>query len=812
MMNSLRYAIRLLAKSPGFTLVAVLTLALGIGVNSAIFSVVDAVMLRPLPYSDPGRLVAIWEQVIGQGPIRIQTSRSESPRRTTVSPANLIDYRRGTPSLSGIAGHDYAAMNLTESGPPERIWGERVTANYFEVLGVQPARGRGILPEEDRPGAPSVAVISHELWERRFGLDPQMVGSSITLDGVKYRVIGIMPPGFESPAQFGFSDHLNFFTPAAYPAQLLASHGDHEINVLARLAPGATIQRAQAELDAISAQLQKQFPDTNRGVSTAMTPLAEDIARGVRTSLLVLLGSVGLILLIACANLANLLMVRAVGRQREVSIRMALGAGRGRVMVELMVHSLVLAIFGGAAGLALGLWTRRLLVAIAPAGIPRIDSAGLDARVLFFTLLLSVVTGVIFGLLPAWQVSAGRPVESLKSNQRSLAGGTVMRWRSVLMGAEIALSMVLLIGAGLLLRSFIALNAVDLGFTTERVIAMNISLPDSRYKSADQRATFFEELSARVNALPGVIASGVSNRMPMRGGWSGSFQIDGLEGDFDADLQAVSPGYFPTLGISLMRGRLLTPADRPNTPLVAVVNSAFVRAFLHDRDPLGLRLRRNKNSPWFSIAGVVSDIRRGGKAEALNPEMYFPAAQTNLYPVRLADFAFRASGDPRSLIAAVQQQIWAIDRDQPVTNVKTLQEMISQSAGQRRFQTLLLGLFAALALALALVGVYGVISYSVSQRTAEIGLRIALGAGRTDILRLVVLRAMLVVAAGIATGLAGALALSRSLATLLFAIKPTDPATYATIALLLAAVALAACYVPARRAAHVDPMVALRYE
>jgi len=811
-MSNIRYALRLLARSPAFTLVAILTLGLGIGVNSAIFSVVDAVMLRPLPFAEPNRLVSLWEQVTGRGPSRISTSGSEGPRRTTVSPANLVDYRGGTRAFSGMAGYGYAAMNLTEAGPPERIWGERVTANFFELLGVQPERGRGLLPEDDHPGAANVVVISHELWERRFGLDPNMIGRQITLDGVKYRVVGIMAAGFDSPAQYGFSDRLHFYAPAAYPPELLANHGDHEIKVVARLAPGATLQQAQSELDSVSRRLAERFPDSNRGVSTTITPLAEDIARGVRTSLLVLLGAVGLILLIACANLANLLMVRAIERQREVSIRMALGASRARVIAELVMHSLALALFGGAAGLVLGLWTRRLLVRLAPAGIPRLESSGLDVRVLLFTLLLAVVTGVLFGLFPAWQVSASRPVETLKSNTRSVAGGAVMRWRSVLMAAEIALSMVLLIGAGLLLRSFIALNAVDLGFATGHVLAMNITLPDARYTTADQRFAFFENLIARVESLPGVLAAGVSNRMPMRGGWSGGLELEGRDGYVESDLQAVSPGYFRTLGIGLLRGRLLTPADRAGAPLVAVVNNAFVRAFLRDKDPLGVRSRRNDRAPWFTIVGVVADVRRGGKEDAVNPELYFPAAQTNLYPVRLADFAFRAAGDPKSLIGAVEKEIWAIDRDQPVTNVKTLDEVLSQSVAQRRFQMFLLIFFAGLALLLALVGVYGVISYSVTQRTGEIGLRIALGAAEADILRLVIARAMLVVGAGVAAGLAGAFALSRSLTTLLFAVKPADPAVYAAIAALLAIVALGACYVPARRAAKVDPLVALRYE
>ncbi len=811
-MRNIRYALRLLRNSPGFTTIALLTLALGIGVNSAIFSVVDAVMLRPLPYAEPERLVSLWEMVTGPPPAIVKTVNSpDYPRRSTVSPANLMDYRTA-PSFSGLAAHEYAAMNLSQAGAPERIWGERVSSNFFDVLGIQPERGRAILPEEDRPGVPKVVVISHELWARRFGLDPEMIGKSIMLDGVPHRVIGIMAAGFEAPAQFGFSDRLQFFIPEAFPADLLANRGDHEVNVAGRLRPGASIEQARAELDAISTRLASQYPDTNKNYKTAIAPMREDIARNVRTSLLVLLGAVGLILLIACANLANLLMARAVGRLREVSIRIAIGASRGRVIRELVGQSLVLAGLGGMAGLALGSWARQLILRWAPGGIPRLDGASLDWRVLLFTVSVAFLTGLAFGLFPAFQVAAGAPIDSLRSNDRSVAGGAVLRWRAIFMAAEIALSMMLLIGAGLLLRSFIVLNKVDLGFQTERVLAMNINLPDEGYKTPEQRLAFFEDLTARVTALPGVVAAGFSNRMPMRGGWSGGFQIPGLTGSYEAELQAVSPGYFETLGFTLLRGRLLTPADRNGAMPVAVVNAAFSRMFLQGGDPVGRQIQRNPTAPLITIVGVVADIHRSGKTEAANPAIYFPAAQTNLYPVRIADFAFRTANDPKPLIAAVERQVWAIDRNQPVTNVKTLAEVVSQSVAQRRFQMWLLLLFAGLAFILSVIGVYGVIAYSVSQRTKEIGLRIALGAGRRDILFMIVVRGMLVVASGILAGAAGAYAISRSLRSLLFEIQPADGVTYFAVAGLLSIVAPAACYLPARRAAAVDPMVALRYE
>ena len=815
MIHDLRYALRLLAKSPGFALVAVLTLALGIGVNSGIFTVVDAVMLRPLPYPEPNRLVSLWERALHGGPVNMNTSGSslaKGPARFTVSVANLTDYRHDNHVFSGMAGFQITGMNLTESGPPERLSGERVTSDFFSVLGVQPAQGRALLAEEDHPGNDHVVIVTDDLWKQRFGSDPNLIGSSLTLDGEKYRVVGIMPSGFQSPMQLSIPDKLSFFLPAAYPAAVLTAHGDHQINVLARLKPGVTIPQAQADLDAISNRLAQSYANTNENVKTGIAPLSDDLAHDVRASILVLAGSVGLILLIACANLANLLLVRSIGRSREITIRFALGASRARVIGELVTQSVVLAAFGCAVGLMFGAWTRQLLVALAPPGIPRLASASLDGRVVLFTVILSFATGILFGLFPAWQVSKARPAESLKSNDRNMAGTGVMRWRSSLMIAEIAVSMVLMVGAGLLLRSFMTLNGVDLGFVTERVLAMSISLPSTLYQTPERRLAFFDDLASRVASLPGVQAVGFANRMPMRGGWRSSVEVDTATQNTDADFQAVSPGYFQTLGIPLLRGRLLTSADRTSAPPVAMVNMEFVRRFLPGQQPLGRRLRHGAGAPWVTIVGIAGDIHRGGKAGAVNSQVYLSAAQPAQYPVRIADFAFRAAGDPKTLMAAIQQQVWAIDKDQPVTNVKTLEEVISQSVAERRFQTLLLLLFAGLALVLALVGVYGVISYSVSQRTGEIGLRIALGASRGNILRLVIEKAMLLVVAGIAAGAAGAYGLSRYLTSLLFQIKPGDPVTYTSLALLLSVVALAACYVPARRATRVDPMVALRNE
>ncbi|HVO99632.1 MAG TPA: ABC transporter permease [Bryobacteraceae bacterium] len=817
-MNNLRYSIRLLLKSPGFSLVAILTLALGIGVNSAIFSIVDAVMLRPLPYPHPDRLVSIWEEKIGDGPNSANTSGQSLgkigwPARWTVSPANLTDYRTQKNSFVSLAGFAVTGMNLTESGPPERLFGEQVTANYFSTLGVSPAHGRAFLPEEDHPGANKVVIVSDELWHSRFGGDPHLLESSITLDHEKYTVVGIMPAGFKSPSQFNMTIPLLYYIPAAYPAVLLANHGNHTVNVLGRLKPGGSLSAARAELDGISQSLAQRYPNACKNLKAGADLLSSDISGGVRTSLFVLLGAVGLILLIACANLANLLLVRAIGRQKEIAIRFALGASRGRVIGELLAQSAILAALGCGAGLAFGSWTEQLLIGLAP-HLPRLEEESMNGQVLFFAMALSAAAGLVCGILPAWQASKSRPVEAMRASGRQSAGNPVLRWRSAFMVAELAVSMVLLVGAGLLLKSFVTLNHVELGIATERVLDVRISLPDLGYGTPQRREAFFEDLAGRVGALPGVQAVAFANNFPLRGGWSSDYRAEEHpESGPEADYQAVSPGYFATLGITLERGRLLTAADRNGSLPVAVINEELARRLYPNQDPVGKRFRlRDDDQPWIAIAGVVSDVRRDGKAGKMNPEVYLPAAQTSLYPVRLSELCFRSASDPKALIGAVQRQVWAIDKDIPITNVRTYDEIVSQSVSEKRFQTLLLGLFAALALILAVVGIYGVISYSVSQRIPEIGVRMALGASRGQILAMVLGRAMFLTAAGIAAGVLGALALSRYLKTLLFQVAPGDPWTYASIAAILAAVACVASLIPARRATRVDPLVALRYE
>ncbi len=714
---------------------------------------------------------------------------------------------------TGLAGVETSFMNLTGMGAPQRVYGERVTAGYFPVLGVRPQLGRTFTPEEDRPGAAAVVVLTQEFWAGRLGGDTAVLDRTILLDGHIYQVIGVMPREFQPATQFGLTNRIEYIVPAAYSNDLLTNRGDHEVGVVGRLKRGVTLKAAQAELTGISLGLESRFPDTNLGMRAVIAPLREDIVHGVRDSLLALWCASGLILLITCVNVANLLLVRAVGRRHETSVRFALGAGRLRVVRQFLAESLLIAAAGCAVGMALGLAFLRAVVAVAPRNIPRLDTVGLDWQVFAAAAAIATLTGLAFGLAPAWQASRTRPAESLKSSERKTGTRTQARWRGALTVAEIALSMVLITGAGLFLKSFARIMGMELGFRTENVLAMNIALPDAGYPTADQRLKFFEELERRVRTLPGVQSAAFANRFPMRGGWSSGITIDGVgDSNLSPDAQAVSPGYFETLGIPLVKGRVLTQADRLGARHVAVVNQAFARQYLGGGDPMGRRFRRGSKQPWFEIAGVVNDVRRGGKTQAVKPQIYLPAAQTDGYPVRLADFAVRTAGDPRLLTGAIQREVWGIDKDQPVTAVRTMDEIVSLSVAEQRFQMLLLALFAGVAVVLAMIGIFGVLSYAVNQRMNELGIRIALGASPGRILGMVLKQAGGLIASGVAIGLAGALALTRLVANLLFHVQAHDWVTYAGAVVLLGLVGLGAAMVPARRGARVDAMVALRYE
>ena len=806
----------MLVKAPGFTAITVLTLALGLGINTAIFSAVNAVMLRPLPYPHSERLISLWEETIHKDQ---RFSSSGTPvgtaggsQRTTVAVANIADYR-ASGAFEDLASYDSSPVNLTGMGTPQRISGESVTWNYFSVLEVLPVEGRTFLQEEDRPGADPVAIVSHEFWQQRMGAAAEAVGHPVLLDGKPYRIVGVLPAGFQSPPKLGVDTPTEVYLTASYPREQLANRGDHDVNVVARLTPGVSLAAARAALGTTWAGLAKQYPATNGNLRPAIATLRDDLASDVSHSLWALLGASGLIVLIACVNVANLLMVRAAGRRHESSVRMALGAGRLPLMRQLMTESLVIAAAGCVAGIVTGRLLMLALTAMAPPDIPRIENAGMDWRVFAVAAAIALTTALIFGMAPAWQASQVKPVEALKTAARGTGGTSQVRWRTALTIAEVSLSLILLVGAGLLLRSFSTLMGVNLGFQTDHVIAMNINLPDLHYPDAQARLQFFQKIEDRVRSLPGVVAVATANRLPMRGGWSSGIFVDGdMENEYSPDFQAVSPGYFETLGIPLLRGRTLTGQDTADSTPVAVVNQAFSHQLLEDRDPIGHTMQRSPNAPRISIVGVVNDIRRKGKDGLIKPEVYLCGGQTNLYPVHLADFAVRSAGDPRALVNAITREAWAIDKDQPVTNVRTMDEIIDEAVARRRFQTLLLLIFAGVAVALAIVGIYGVLTYSVSQRLSELGIRVALGAPPRAIVSLVLRQAGALIAAGSALGLVGAYGLTRFLQDLLFEVKATDWHAYAGAVALLAMVAVIAALIPARRGARVDPAVALRQE
>lgn len=801
--TDLRLALRGIVQAPAFSLAAILTIALGAGVNSVIFSAVHAVLLRPLPYERASRLVDVQE-----------VSGARGGEVMTVSPANFMDYQRDNRVFAAMATHSLDPMNLTGDGPPRRLWVNAVSPTFFSVLRQPMERGRDFRPGEDAEGSGKIAIISHLLW-RDLGADPSLVGRTIRLNDADYEIVGVLPPGFQSPDQFGFNVPISAWIPAVFRADLLApqGRGDHEVHAIARLRDGVSVEQAQADLDRISGSLARAYPETNDKVTTAIRPLHEAVVGPVRTSLLVLLGAVALVWLVACVNLANLLLVRAVHRRREVTMRVALGASRWRVVQSLLAHSLLLSLLGCAGGLALGAVLRGILVRFAPEGIPRLDTVTMGGPVFAVTAGLALVAGIVFGLLPAWHVSRVQPAQSLRAGDHGLASRPVLRLQGMLVVAEVALSFVLLIGSGLLLRSFVTLMGVDLGFETRAVLATTVSLPPSRYPQAADRLRFFETLEERLTALPGVKAVAYSNRMPMRGGWSSGVQVEPSGTDTvglpsESNMQAVSPAYFSTLGLTILRGRGIERGDRDGALPVVVVNAEFARRFLPGVEAIGHRIKRG--GPWLTIVGVVSDVRRGGKTDEILPGVYIPAAQTQSYPVRLSDLAVRTDGNPYDLVPAIRREVLAIDGDQPIANISSLDDVIANAVAPRRFEAMLLLLFAAAALLLAIVGIYGVVSYSVSQRTPEFGIRVALGAAGGDITGMVVRQAGTLVLAGLAIGAAGAFGLSRYLTTLLFEIRPTDPATFGAVAALLAIVALVACWIPARRAAAADPMVALR--
>jgi putative ABC transport system permease protein len=793
-------AARRLRRAPGFTLAATLTLALGIGGTAALFALVDAVLLRPLPYPEPDRLVALRETGGGSN--------------LSVAPANLADYR--VPAFESLAAWHYVEKDMSGAGVPSTLVGHEVTSDFFAVLGVGPVLGRPFLPEEDRAGAERVVILSDALWRGRFGADPTLVGRSIRLDRQPHRVVGVLPPGFVTPGGLGYGrTEVEVLLPAAFPPELLASRGDHETNVVARLRPGARLEEARAEIRAVSERLADAFPDSNRDVRADVARLDDDVVRGVRGSLLLLLGAVGAVLAIACLNVANLQVVRTLGRHRELAVCVALGASRARLASGLLAESLLLAVLGGGLGLGLAHWLLAGLKVLAPEDTPRLMTATLDVRVVGVSLLVTVATGILFGLLPARQATNARPAAALQTGERQHSLRSVLRWRGALLTVEVALALVLLVGATLVLRSVARLNAVELGFETERVVAARVKLPEAHYADAPRRLAFFEALERRLAARPGVEALAFANNLPLRGGWGTGIEAERADGPAAAgqtDAQAVSRGYFRALRIPVLRGRGFEGTDREGAPYVALVNEDFARAFFPGEDVLGKRFRRGNRAPWVTVVGVVASLRRDGRAAERTPQIYLPAAQTGIYPVRLADVAVRGTGGPGPLTSLLRAEVTALDPEQPTSRVMTLDDALARRLAPRRFGLALLSGFAATALVLTLLGIYGVAAYSVSQRIPELGVRLALGADRGRILRLVVADVGGRVGAGIAIGLGVSLLATRALGGLLFQIAPTDPTTLAAAVLLLALAGLLAALGPAVRATRVDPVAALRWE
>jgi putative ABC transport system permease protein len=797
MFQDLRYGLRMLLKNKGFTAVAALTLMLGIGANTVIFSVVNAVLLRPLPFPEPERIV--W--------LRESHPPTNLPQFSVAFP-NFLDWRSQNQVFAQMAAFREDGFNLQAGDEPKRVNGARVTVDFFATLGVRPEVGRAFLPQEDAPGGERVVILSHALWSQSFGGDPQLLGRQLKVDGQACTVVGIMPPGFSYP-----QDDTKLWLPYALDPK--GERVSHFLRVLGRLKPSATFDQARAEMETIAVRLDQAYPATNKGWRVFMQPLREAISGEMQQPLYMLLGAVLFVLLIGCANVANLLLSRNAARERELAVRAALGAGRGRIVRQLLTESLLLALLGGAGALLLAAWGVKLLTTIGPRNIPRLNEASLDLHVLGFTLAIALLTGLIFGLAPAWQHSRLNINTALKDGSR-MAGGGSRRLRQSLVVAEIAFALLLLIGAGLMLKSFARLQQVAPGFDAQRGLTMEINLSPAKYARREQRAAFLQQALERLKTLPGVEFAGATHRLPLRGNSAIGFQIEGRPApapgeSVSVNYRSISPDYFRAMGAPLAAGRTFTEEEGWQKMSAVIINQAFQRRYWPDENPLDKRIRigRAPDSPWLTIVGVAADVKESGLNTDTEAGMYLPYV---VAPAPAMTLVLRTVREPLSLAVAAGAAIRQVDSEQAVSNISTLEQLLSDTVAQPRFNTGLLALFALLALLLAAVGIYGVMSYAVTARRQEIGLRMAMGAQARDVLKLVVGQGMKLVAFGLALGLLAALGLTRWLKTLLFNVEATDPLTYAVIAALLAAVALLACYIPARRAMKVDPLVALRHE
>jgi putative ABC transport system permease protein len=807
MFQDLRYGLRMLLKNPGFTSVAVFTLALGIGANTAIFSIVNGVLLKPLPYDQPGQLVQVWE-----------TQQSGRPNGA-VSPGAFSDWREGNTTLEALSLIDEIKMNLAGEGKPETVRGLIVSATYLQILRLQPALGRGFSPDEDRPGGNNkVVIIGHGLWQRRFGADPNIIGRAIRFDSEPHIVIGVLPPNAALPGWGDQGDDEQFLIPFAFSAGISPTErGVHRYRVIARLKPATAIEQSQAELISIKQRLQSLYPTWKVNWSVMLVPLHEQITGNVKPTLLMLMGAVGCVLLIACANVANLLLVKAASRQKEMAIRAALGASRLRVMRQVLTESSLLALLGGSLGIGLAYCGVQALSRWSSATLPRAGEIALDGRVLAFSLLVSVITGLLFGLVPALQISTPKLNNMLKEGGRGSAAGLQDRVRGGLIIAEVALALMLLAGAGLLVRSFFSMLNVDPGFNPNNTLAMDVSIPPARYPSDYDRARFFQRIYERLEELPGVEAAGISSNLPMLGWSSDTFvNVPGRPNQpdpgYNARYNSASGHYFDALGIPLLHGRDFTDRDNfRDAPPVIVINEALAEKIFPGEDPLGKRLRfwsyQGKTLDW-EIVGIVGNVRQRQLDDNRLDCLYLPAP----FLTGSVSLVVRTKGTEPALAESIRQEILKLDPEQPVANIRTMDQAISRSLSARRFTLTLLGIFAGAALALAVIGLYGVMAYTVTQRSHEIGIRMALGAEQRDVMRLIVGQGLKLVLLGLALGLAGTLAMTRFIKSMLFGISTTDPITFGSIAVMLTAVALLACWFPARRATKVDPLVALRHE
>jgi putative ABC transport system permease protein len=815
-MNDLRFAFRQLIKSPGFTAIAIVALALGIGANTAMFSVVNAILLRPLPFPESDRLTTIWQT-------NPEVMKMGFPLAPTSVP-DFRDWRTQAKSFSAMSAIEGWSTNLTGTDEPEKLSGARVSANLFSLLRVQPILGRSFVEDEDQLGRNQVVILSYELWQRLFGGDRAIVGQKLTLDQEPYTVVGVMPPGFDFPSETGMPAYMTFgprceaWTPFAPSEGRQKNRGAHNIVVVGRLKPGISLASAQAEMTTLAARFAQHYPDSNKDWGIQVVSLQKQVAAGSERTLSVLMAAVGCILLIACANVASLLLARGLGREKEIAIRRALGASRTRIVRQLLTESVLLALAGGLLGILVAVWGGNLLLAIAPSSLPRLNEARIDSGVLLFTFFVSLATGVIFGLAPALQSSRAGLTEKLKEGSRgSTTGHTHLR--NGLIISEVALALMLLIAAGLLIESFAQLARVRPGFNPESVLTFNISLPDDPYRDEVKAAAFFDQVVRRVENLPGVKSAAAANILPLSGGEEvDGFQIEGrpkpAPGEMlTANFRWITPDYFQTLQIPLQRGRSFNAHDNKTAPEVAIIDETMARLYFPGINPVGQRFRatNEKKEPIFrEIVGVVGDVRHTSLSAKPGPHIYLPEAQSGQQGMLVA---VRSVGtQPTSLLQMVRHEIAALDPNVPIAEVRTMDQMVATSVAPWRFTMTLLSAFAGVALLLASVGIYGVLAYAVNQRRREIGIRMSVGAQRRDVLRLFLSQGMALTLSGIAIGLVGAWAATRIMRSLLYSVSPTDPLVFLSVPLTFAVIALLASFLPARTATRVNPIIALRSE